>query len=111
MEKKIKNIHLIINPAAGKDEAILPIINTSMKEAGNLLSQGKLKKKPLDVGQFDKRYFIVGISLGYGADIVKGAARETKNKYGIFAYFLSAAAALKKKNRLPSDDRWQTARS
>ena len=34
VKKKIKNIHIIINPAAGKKEAILPIINESMKEAG-----------------------------------------------------------------------------
>jgi hypothetical protein len=33
MEKKIKNIHIIINPAAGIGESILPIINASMKEA------------------------------------------------------------------------------
>jgi len=37
----------------------------------------------------------VGISLGFEADVVKGADRETKNKIGIFAYLLSAAAALR----------------
>jgi YegS/Rv2252/BmrU family lipid kinase len=173
MEKKIKNIHIIINPAAGEEEAILPIINLSMKEAGikwealitheagdgikfakaavkegvdalavyggdgtlieaisgligseiplailpggsanvvateldipidlkeacTLLGHGPLETKTIDVGQFDERYFITGISLGFGADLVKGADRETKNKIGIFAYFLSAVAALKK---------------
>jgi hypothetical protein len=34
MEKKIKNIHIIINPAAGIGESILPVINVSMKKAG-----------------------------------------------------------------------------
>ena len=173
MEKKIKNIHIIINPAAGEEEAILPFINTSMKEAGitweafithqagdgikfaeaaikkgvdalavyggdgtvieaisgligseipliilpggsanvvatelgipkdfkevcTLLVHGLLETKTIDVGQFDKHYFITGISIGFGADLVKGADRETKNKIGILAYFLSAAAALKK---------------
>jgi diacylglycerol kinase (ATP) len=172
VEKKIKNIHIIINPASGKGESILPVINASMKEAGikweasithqagdairfakaaakegidalavyggdgtlmeaisgligteiplvilpggsanvmatelgiptdlkeacALLSQGPLETKTIDVGQFDKRYFIVRISIGFEADVVKGAGRETKNKIGIFAYFLSAAAALK----------------
>ena len=176
MEKKIKNIHIIINPAAGEEEAILPIINLSMKEAGitweafithqagdgikfaraavkegvdalavyggdgtlmeaisgligseiplvilpggsanvvatelgipidlkeacTLLGHGPLETKTIDVGQFDERYFITGISLGFGADLVKGADRETKNKIGILAYFLSAAAALKKTKR------------
>jgi YegS/Rv2252/BmrU family lipid kinase len=172
MEKKIKNIHIIINPAAGIGESILPIINASMKEACikwealithqggdaiqfakaavkegidalavyggdgtlreaisgligseiplvilpggsanvmatelgipsnlkeacTLLSHGPLETKTIDVGQFDKRYFIVGISLGFEADVVKGADRQSKNKMGIFAYLLSAAAALK----------------
>ena len=35
MEKKIKNIHIIINPASGKGKSILPVINASMKEAGS----------------------------------------------------------------------------
>ena len=172
MEKKLKSIHIIINPASGKAESILPIINASMKEAGikweasithqagdaiqsaktaakdgvdalavyggdgtlmeaisgligsetplailpggsanvmatelgiptdlkeacMLLSHGPLETKTIDVGKFDKRYFMIRISLGFEADVVKGADRETKNKIGIFAYFLSAAAALK----------------
>jgi diacylglycerol kinase (ATP) len=173
MEKKMKNIRIIINPAAGKGESILPVINLSMKEAGikwevsithqageaikfakaavkegtdvlavyggdgtlmeainglmgseiplailpggsanvmakelgipkdlkeacALISQVPLTIKTIDVGQFGNRYFILGIALGFGADMIKGADRETKNKIGIFAYFLSAAAALKK---------------
>ena len=64
--------------------------------ACTLLNQGPIETKTIDVGQFDKRYFIARISIGFEADIVKGAERETKNKIGIFAYFLSAVAALKK---------------
>ena len=173
VEKKIKNIHIIINPAAGEDEAILPIINLSMKEAGitweafithqagdgikfaraavkkrvdalavyggdgtlmeaisgligseipliilpggsanvvatelgipkdlkescSLLAHGPLETKTIDVGQFDEQYFITGLSIGFGADLVKGANRKSKNKMGILAYFFSAVAALKK---------------
>jgi diacylglycerol kinase family enzyme len=36
------------------------------------------------------------MSFGFGADLVKGANRESKNKFGIFSYFLSAISALKK---------------
>jgi diacylglycerol kinase (ATP) len=177
MEKKIKNIHVIINPAAGKGENILNIINASLKEAGikwealvthekgdairfakdavkekvdavavyggdgtlmeavsglmgsempvvvlpggsanvlatelgiptdlkeacMLMGSGPLEMKAIDVGQFDKRYFISGISIGFQADVVKGADRETKNRIGIFAYFWSAAAALKKTKKV-----------
>jgi YegS/Rv2252/BmrU family lipid kinase len=173
MEKKIKSIHIIINPAAGKKGPALSIINASMKEAAikwealithqvndaiqfakaavkegvdalavyggdgtlmeaisgligseiplailpggsanvlanelgiptdlkeacALLSHSSLRTKSIDVGQFNNRYFITGISIGFGADLVKGANRETKNKFGILAYFFAAAAALKK---------------
>jgi diacylglycerol kinase (ATP) len=170
MEKRIRNIRIIINPAAGKDESMLPTINASMKKAGitwhasitheagdairfakiaieegmdalavyggdgtlmeaatgligsdipliilpggsanvlavelgiptdlkaacALITQVPLRTKSIDVGRFDNRYFIVGMSFGFGADLVKGADRESKNKFGIFSYFLSAAAA------------------
>ena len=170
---KIQNIHIIINPASGVGEPILPVINASMKEfsikweafithhAGDaaqfarnavhekvdalavyggdgtlaeavsgligselpliilpggsanvmatelgipidlkeacaLLGPGASETKTIDVGQFKKRYFIVGISLGFESDIVKGAKREIKNKIGVFAYLLSAFAALRK---------------
>ena len=173
MKKKIKNIRIIINHASGKEESILPIINSSMKEAGitweasithqagdairfakaavkegidalavyggdgtlmeaisgllgseipliilpggsanimanelgipynlkeacMLMSHGPREIQTIDVGQLDKRYFIVGISIGFSADLVKGADRQTKNRIGILAYFFSAAAALKK---------------
>ena len=176
MGKRIRNIRFIINPAAGKDESMLPTINASMKEAGikwhasitheagdairfakaavdegmdalavyggdgtlmeavsgligseipliilpggsanvmamelgiptdlkeacALISQVPLTMKAIDVGQFDKRYFITGMSFGFGADLVKGADRESKNKFGIFSYFRSAAAALMKTKR------------
>jgi len=173
MENKIKNIHIIINPASGKEEAFVYNINILMKEAGikwgvtvtheagdgiraakaatktridavavyggdgavmeaangligtempliifpggstnvmanelgipdnlkgacELIWKTPSKMKSVDVGQYDDRYFIVGMSIGFGADLVKGADRESKNKYGILAYFLSAAAAFKR---------------
>lgn len=177
MEKKIKNIHIIINPASGKDESMLPIINISMQEAGikwealithkagdgieyakaavkagvdavavyggdgavmevssgligsdipliilpggstnvlanelgipkdlkeacALIGQEQLNMKYVDVGQYDEHYFIVGISIGFGADMVKGADRESKNKSGIMAYFYSATSAFRGMRRV-----------
>jgi diacylglycerol kinase (ATP) len=172
MNEKIETIRIIINPAAGKDEMVLPVINTSMKEAGirweasithnagdatrfakaavnegidalavyggdgtlmeaisgmigsalpliilpggsanvmalelgipkdlkeacALISQLPREVKSIDVGQFGERYFLVGISLGFSADLVKGADRASKNRFGIFSYFFSAAAAFR----------------
>ena len=71
-------------------------IPAGLKEACALLNRGPLETKTIDVGQFEKRYFIVGISLGFEADVVKGADRKTKNRFGVFAYFISALAAIKK---------------
>ncbi len=173
MEKKIKKIHIIINPASGKEDSILPVINETMHKAGieweafithktgdatryaknavndgidalavyggdgtlteaingligsavplailpggsanvmakelgipldleeacGLLSQFPVRLKAIDVGKFDERYFAVGISFGYGADLVKGADRLTKNKIGILSYVLAAVSAIRK---------------
>jgi diacylglycerol kinase (ATP) len=172
MKEKIETIRIIINPAAGKDEIVLPTINTCMKEAGitweasithnagdatrfakaavnegidalavyggdgtlmeaisgmigsampliilpggsanvmamelgipkdlreacTLISQVPREVKSIDVGQFGNRYFLVGLSLGFSADLVKGANRVSKNRFGMFSYFLSAAAAFR----------------
>jgi diacylglycerol kinase (ATP) len=172
-KKKVADIHIIINPAAGTGRPVLSVINLCMKEAGitweasvthkagdaiklakaavkekvdvlavyggdgtlmeainglmgssvplailpggsanvvagelgipkdlgaacALMSQVPPTVKTIDVGQFGDRYFILGIALGFGAEMIKGADRETKNRIGIFAYLLSAAAALKK---------------
>jgi diacylglycerol kinase (ATP) len=71
-------------------------ISKDLRAACALLTQAPLAVKTIDVGQFGSRYFILGIALGLGAEIIKGADRSTKNKIGAFAYLLSAAAALKK---------------
>ena len=89
-------IPLVILPGGSANVLATELgIPSNLKEACMLLNHSPLETKTIDVGHFDKRYFIVGISMGFEADVVKGANRETKNKIGIFAYFLSAAAALK----------------
>ncbi len=71
-------------------------IPKDLKEACALMSQTSPEIRTVDMGQYNKHYFIVGMSTGFGADMVRGADRETKNKFGILAYFLSMAAALQK---------------
>ena len=164
MEKKIKNIYIIINPAAGIGESILPVINASMKEAGikwealithqagdaiqfakavvkkgidalavyggdgtlrevisgligseiplvilpggsanvmatelgissnlkeacMLLNHSPLETKTIDIGQFDKSYFIVGISLGFEADVSKARIARPKIRWASLPIF------------------------
>jgi len=172
-EIKLKKIHFIINPASGRMEPILPIINEVMKDSdikwdisitkkagdctrlakelsaqkvdlvavyggdgsimeaitglkdtgvplailpggtGNVLATdlgipGNLKeacevitKGPahlrfIDLGQYDKRFFTQRTSYGYETEMVKGAKRSTKNKFGRLAYVLSSVGALQK---------------
>jgi diacylglycerol kinase (ATP) len=170
--KKIKNIHIIINPAAGKNEPVLAQMNEALKDSGlkweilitkksgdglyfakeavkagvdavaayggdgtqmevatglmgtdiplailpggsaNVLAKelnistnlkeafelihGPHQIREVDMARYGSCYFITGFVLGFGAEIIKGADRKTKNKFGILAYFISAAAALKK---------------
>jgi len=74
MEKKIKNIHIIINPAAGIGESILPIINASMKEAG-IKWEALITHQGGDAIQFAKAAVKEGIDAlaVYGGD---GTLRE-----------------------------------
>lgn len=170
--KKVKKLHIIINPASGKVQPILPIINAVMKEthidweilitkkphdaskfAGKAIKEGvdavavyggdgtvmeamqamigsetplailpggtgnvlanelkistDLKQacelilkdsevRPIDLGKFDEQYFVIRVGLGFEAQMIKGAQRDIKNKFGKFAYVLSSAAAFKK---------------
>ncbi len=170
--KKVKKIHIIINPASGKIEPILPIINLVMNEAGikwdvfitkkphdasrfakeamanhvdaiavyggdgtvmeaisgmigsevplailpggtaNVLAtELKISKdlkqacelifndsciRTVDVGQFNKNYFILRLGLGFEAQMVKDADREIKNRFGRLAYVISSVKAFQK---------------
>ncbi len=172
--KKIKKIHIIINPASGKIEPILPVINQVLQEAkldwevfvtkkpkdaasfakealkngvdavgvyggdgtvmevvGGMMGSNtplailpggtanvlatelKIPKdlkaacelivdpsshqlRMIDAATFHQRHFILRLGMGFEADMVKGADRSIKNRFGRLAYVLSSAAALKK---------------
>ncbi len=170
--KKVKKIHIIINPASGKIEPILPIVNLVLNEAGikwdvfitkkphdasrfakeaitnqvdaiavyggdgtvmeaisgmigsdiplailpggtaNVLATElnipkDLKQacelifndsciRTVDVGQFNKNYFILRLGLGFEAQMVKDADREIKNRFGRLAYVISSVKAFRK---------------
>lgn len=52
--------------------------------------------QPVDLGKFNRQYFMLRTCVGFEADMVKGANRETKNKFGRLAYLFSAINAMKK---------------
>lgn len=171
LPKEIKKIHIIINPASGRIEPILPVINAVMTEAklnwevfvtkkphdaasfakdavaagvdavaiyggdgtvmevvrgmmgsdiplailpggtANVLAtELKIPKelkgaceliasqtfdvRTIDVGRLNKQHFILRVGLGFEADMMKGADRDIKNRFGRLAYVISTAKAL-----------------
>lgn len=170
--KKIKKIHIIINPASGKFEPILPVINcafknahidwdvsitkksgdatkfarefaskadviaayggdgtimeaisglmgtstplaifpggtanvmavelgvpTALQQACELIAGNDWMVKKVDIGQFGKRHFILRSGMGFEAEMVRGADRGIKNRWGRLAYWISSFKALKK---------------
>jgi diacylglycerol kinase (ATP) len=171
--KKIKSIHIIINPTSGRIEPILPVMNSIFKDSGiewdisitkhagdgqllareaikkgfdavgvyggdgtimevvtaligsnvplaifpggtanvtagelqipknlreacELFCQGGMEVQSIDVGKFNKRYFLLRASLGFEAEMIKGASREIKHRFGRLAYAISAFKSLRK---------------
>ena len=75
MEKKIRSIHIIINPAAGIGESILPIINASMKEA-DIKWEASITHQVGDAVQYAKAAVKDGVDAlaVYGGDGTLGEA-------------------------------------
>jgi YegS/Rv2252/BmrU family lipid kinase len=74
-------------------------IPQDLGQALALAIDGPHELKKVDLGRLDDRYFILRASLGFEADMVKGADRETKDRFGIGAYFISAWSALRSRQR------------
>ncbi|MBF0215848.1 MAG: diacylglycerol kinase family lipid kinase [Candidatus Omnitrophica bacterium] len=90
-------IPLIILPGGSANVMATELgIPWDLKEACTLISQGPPEMKTIDVGRFNNRYFIAGISIGFVADLIKDADRESKNMFGILAYFFPITAAIQK---------------
>ena len=50
--------------------------------------------RPIDVGRVENQCFLLRVGFGLEANIVQGAGREAKDRFGIFAYLISILAAL-----------------
>lgn len=70
-------------------------IPVNLAEACALLS-GVSERRKIDAGKFGARHFFVGATMGFQADLVKGADRAAKNRFGLFAYLLAAVYAWKR---------------
>jgi diacylglycerol kinase (ATP) len=68
-------------------------IPPSSREAVNLL-RSKFKTKTIDMALLDKKPFMLRISAGILADIVRNTAKDSKEKFGTLAYSVSALKKL-----------------
>jgi diacylglycerol kinase (ATP) len=50
--------------------------------------------RPIDLGKVENKCFMLRVGFGLEANIVQGAGRDMKDRYGIFAYPMSILAAL-----------------
>lgn len=92
------DVPLAILPAGSANVLATELgIPRGLAEACSLLVSAKRKK--IDAGILSGRFFFIGAAMGLQAEIVKGADRPAKNRFGLFAYFLSAVAALRRSRR------------
>ncbi len=70
-------------------------IPKDLKEACELMC-GTFQIKAIDIGCFNKHFFITRLGLGFESEMVKGAKREIKSKFGRLAYLFSSIKAIRK---------------
>ncbi|HEU5318721.1 MAG TPA: diacylglycerol kinase family protein [Chloroflexota bacterium] len=75
-------------------------IPSDLEEACALVFSGAGKARPLDVGRIQitgqgERYFLLRVGVGFEAEMVEGADRQLKSRFGTLAYALSGLQALR----------------
>ena len=79
-------------------------IPNDLAEACALVFSGAGKRRSIDVGRIRvpgsgaepvERHFMLRVGIGFEAEMVEGADRELKDRYGTLAYALSALQALR----------------
>jgi diacylglycerol kinase (ATP) len=79
----------IIPGGTGNNFAIELGIPSDIIQACRMLGGDDLKIRACDMGSFENTYFILRLSLGLEAEIVKGAEKDSKRKVGGIAYVTS----------------------
>lgn len=62
-----------------------------LEDALRVAADPASKVRSVDLGTVNDRPFVLRVGLGLEAEMVAGADRESKDKYGVFAYLLAAA--------------------
>ncbi|CAA9298381.1 MAG: hypothetical protein AVDCRST_MAG77-5393 [uncultured Chloroflexi bacterium] len=66
-----------------------------LEEACALVFNGAGRLRKIDVGQIGDQVFMLRVGIGFEAEMVEGADREKKDRFGTLAYALSALQALR----------------
>ncbi len=70
-------------------------IPKNLAQAAAIAADPKSRMRVVDAGLFgDKTYFLLRVSLGFGARKVEIADRDLKDRYGVLAYSIGALKAL-----------------
>lgn len=65
-----------------------------LEDALRVAADPASRVREVDLGTVNNRTFVLRVSLGLEAEMVAGADREAKDKYGVFAYLWAAAQNL-----------------
>jgi diacylglycerol kinase (ATP) len=69
-------------------------IPSDLAEACALICDEQSVVRPIDVGQIGEQYFLIRLGMGFEAQMVAGAHRPLKDRFGPLAYAVSAMQAL-----------------
>jgi YegS/Rv2252/BmrU family lipid kinase len=68
-------------------------IPRDLAAASSLIIQPDRQLRPVDMGQMADKCFILRVGVGFEANVIEIDDRNLKNRYGIFAYVMSALQA------------------
>ncbi len=90
------NVPLAIFPGGTANVMSVELgIPSDLAEACALVFSGAGKIRHVDMGQIGNHHFMLRVGIGFEAEMVEGADRELKDKYGTLAYAFSALQALR----------------
>jgi diacylglycerol kinase (ATP) len=79
-------------------------IPTTLPEACHLATHGA--RRAVDVGWVNGRYFFTTASIGLSVEITEALTRDTKRRWGVFAYGVAAIRAMSRARPFYADITW-----
>lgn len=88
--------------AGGTGNGVAGAINTpsDLTRALQQICQQQGSVQSIDLGKVDDRVFILRVDIGGTVEAVDSADRETKDRFGVFAYLVSVARAFSRPNKI-----------